>query len=428
MNKNTKNFFNDDIDIASATKNVLQKNEGNKGSNNDKLSLKITNQKLHVAVDGRGLTYPSNLYRGIGHYTLNLLKAIIAKHLDEVQLTLYFDDAIKLEEIRKVINIDKSIEFKHYPLTSSLTEDVFFVPDSMGIFDGYDSPFNLKVGIPISILVHDFTPVNYRPYFDEWPLDFKQNYLGRMQEIRHNRPQILTNSEFTKKDCIKHLGVPEQSITAIMAGLNDANAIQNHTEEETESVLKKFKIQSPFFLSVGGCDKHKNTELSILSTINLQTAFLNERKNITPQLVIIGDLKDPFKIAYKRMLESKGFLNFIFTGYVTQKELGCMYSKATALLYPSLWEGFGFPVLEAMANKCPVITSKRTSLPEVGGDSVYYVNDLNQEEITKAMKELIENDNLRNELKEKGFERSKLFSWDKTAQRAISAWKELARK
>lgn len=133
-----------------------------------------------------------------------------------------------------------------------------------------------------------------------------------------------------------------------------------------------------------------------------------------------------FKEIFKKVQESKLEKDVIFTGFVNEEDLPALYSGALFSVFPSLYEGFGLPVLEAMGCGTPVITSKVSSLPEVVGDAAILVDPMNIEELAWRMEMLCESSDLREELGKKGLERSKLFSWEKTAQKTLEVYKELA--
>lgn len=382
--------------------------------------------QMHIAVDARCFSYGSTVMRGIGHYAKNLLKAILTYYKD-IKLTLYFDAGFEYSQLMKFFD-SENVEYRYYNRNSKIEGDIFLILDPMSIIWGYDSALKIKVNIPLSVIMYDFTPINFKAYMDNWSEYDRNEYLGRMSDLKMLQPQILAISEYTKQDTIKQLGIPSEKIKVIMAGLNEAKSFQNYTDEEVENVLKKFNIKKPYFINVGGCDPHKNTEFSIASIIKLLLDYRRNNENIIPYFVLVGGLTDPYKRAYKNALASKGYDNFIFTDYVTQRELGCLYKEATALLYPSFFEGFGFPVLEAMANGTPVITSNTTSLPEVGGNAVIYINPTNQDEMVRAMDSIIKDKALQDKLKEEGIKQAMKFSWQKTAKKAVEAWQELIEK
>ena len=141
------------------------------------------------------------------------------------------------------------------------------------------------------------------------------------------------------------------------------------------------------------------------------------------ELIIVGSDHSVFKNQdLKKVIQSNKHTHF--TGYLSDDELAQLYKNAMLFIYPSLYEGFGIPPLEAMAFGCPTIVSNITSLPEVCGDAAYYVDPYDINDIAKGMKEVLENDNLRSNLINKGYDRVKLFSWEKSAMKIIEVIKK----
>lgn len=151
------------------------------------------------------------------------------------------------------------------------------------------------------------------------------------------------------------------------------------------------------------------------------------RKDGNSQLVIVGSKEFAHGRFFNSMVES-GLLEseVVLPGYVDQKDLNVLYSSAEAFLFPSLYEGFGIPVLEAMACGTPVLTSHSSSLPEVAGEAAYYVNPSEEDAITEGMKALADDPGLRQELIKKGFERIKRFSWRQTALQTLEVYASLS--
>ena len=142
-------------------------------------------------------------------------------------------------------------------------------------------------------------------------------------------------------------------------------------------------------------------------------------------LLLAGAIKDEGKklVEFSKTLNSTE--NIIFTGFIEDELLPTLYNGAEAFVYPSLYEGFGLPPLEAMRCKTPVITSNITSIPEVTGDSCLLVNPLNKNELEEALITLLNDDDLKSKLSEKGYERSLKFSWKNTAIKTLEAYKKI---
>ena len=377
-----------------------------------------------IAVDGRSLLLKVITSRGIGHYVTNFLKTL-AKTYSDLQITLYFEKGSDITSVKEKF-CENNFIFDFYELNKKISGELFLIPDPMTIYMGFDSPFRfVSNDIPVSIIFYDFNPIIYKEYFDKWDKNEQGFYLERLEQIKEIQPQILAISEYTKSDVIKYLDYKDEKVTPILAGLNESHKLQEHSKEEIENTLRKYHIEPPFFLTVGSCETHKNFEFSVSSILSLQGEYYLKFNSNVPKLVVVGDIKDPYKMSCKELLDQKGIKDIIFTDYVSQKELGCLYSAATALLFPSSAEGFGFPVLEAMANKCAVITCPKTSIPEIAGPCALYVEPNDEKSMVSIMQKLLDDDNYRKNIIEKGFRRSELFSWEKSVRKAMSGWEKL---
>jgi glycosyltransferase involved in cell wall biosynthesis len=213
---------------------------------------------------------------------------------------------------------------------------------------------------------------------------------------------IVSISEATKKDAIRLFGIGDQNIKVIYPG------IRNISEQREDPV----DIHKPFFLFIGVIKERKNV-------YNIVKAFIDAKKksNLKQKLVIAGKGSGNYFNKIMDLVERSGIKDeIIFLDYITDNQLVYLYKNADCLVFPSLIEGFGMPILEAMSCGLPVITSNSSSLAEVGGDAAILVDPNNIEDISSAMINSGQDEKLRLELRKKGQERIKLFSWKKTAE------------
>ncbi len=221
--------------------------------------------------------------------------------------------------------------------------------------------------------------------------------------------QIIVPSEFTKNDILKNFCSPKGKITVIPLGYATEKALPN-IPLDIDLVLNKYKIKKPFFFYLGRLEKKKN----IIGLIKAYQKLKKYNQEIEiPSLVLGGKPGYGYTEIKKEILASED-INEI--GYIDSEDLSVLYSSAIALVFPSFYEGFGLPLLEAMANNCPVLTSNAGSLPEVGGDAVLYFNPRDPEDIKNVMLKIIKNKGLRENLVEKGKKRVQSFSWQKCSQ------------
>lgn len=210
---------------------------------------------------------------------------------------------------------------------------------------------------------------------------------------------IISISEFTKKEAIRLFKIPEEKIKVVYLGF--------------ESICKYFppptpKLPEKYFLFVGVIKKRKNVHGVIEAFYKFK-----EKTTASHKLIVAGWGKGEYFERVKSLIKDD---NVILDTETRGERLSHLYKNAEALLYPSFIEGFGFPVLEAMSCGIPVITSNKSSLPEVAGDSALLIDPDNTDEIAEAMRKITENFSLRSEIINKGFEQIKKFSWQKTAK------------
>jgi len=270
---------------------------------------------------------------------------------------------------------------------------------------------------PLIVTVHDIAGMLFK------------NQIGRLSAFYWGRwlpfvvkqaDRIIADSRHTQKDLVEHLGIPEKKIRVIYpSGHEDfSNAIPAPQIEETK---KRLSIRDRYFLFVGTLEPRKNLN-RILDAFKV---FQNSNPEF--QFVLVGSKafahgKYAGTLAKEHALCSD---SVIAPGFLDHEELNALYCGAQGLLFPSLYEGFGMPILEAMASGCPVITSTTTSTPEVAGDAAILVDPYSVEAITQAMSNLAGNESLRIDLRRKGLEQIRKFSWKKAAREVIDVYKEL---
>ena len=236
-------------------------------------------------------------------------------------------------------------------------------------------------------------------YHDVIPLKYPQWSHPKVVEVHKRRLKIVEKeidmviavSESTKRDLLEVSSIPSEKITVIYEGVGKEFRVMD--EKAIDEFKKKKGLPDRFVLAISGVGNRRNLE-------RVKEASKGY------ELVILGET-------------IKG---------VSQEELPLLYNSASVLLYPSFYEGFGLPVLEAMACGTPVITSNVSSLPEVGGDGALYVDPDNTEEIKEKLKNVMEDKELQRELREKGLSRAKQFSWEKCARETYEIYKQILKK
>ncbi|MBI2031218.1 MAG: glycosyltransferase family 4 protein [Candidatus Levybacteria bacterium] len=276
--------------------------------------------------------------------------------------------------------------------------DIFFTPTHY---------LPLFTSIPSAISILDLSYLHFPQLFKG--KDFIQlKYWGRYSIKKAKR--IFTISQASKDDIINLYKIPSEKIIVTYPGIK--SQISNLKSQNMEDLKKKYGINNPYILFVGTIQPRKNI-------VRLIEAFSKLKTDV--ELVIVGRkgwmweeiLVAPEKFDVEKRVK--------FLHEIPDDELPNFYKNAICFVLPSLYEGFGLPILEAMKYGCPVLTSNISSLPEAGGQAAIYFNPENVEEITKNLKKIIEDLDLRRELATKGYEQVKKFSWEKTARETLKA-------
>ena len=302
-----------------------------------------------------------------------------------------------------------------------------------------------QIGLPFDLYTHSprpdvfFTPTHYAPRFSpiptvvsvmdlsyiHYPDMFKASDLYQLRSwtaysVRRAR-KVLTISKSSKNDIIKTYGVPAERVIVTYLGIKSKikNQKSKMSENDKKLLNEKYGIGKEYILFVGTLQPRKNVARLIEA--------LSKIKKKDLALVIVGKrgwlyeeiLGAPKKFGVEDRVK--------FLDFVPDADLPALYQNAQVFVLPSLYEGFGLPVLEAMQYGCPVITSNVSSLPEAGGDAARYVDPANVEDIAGKIEELLGNEKLRNELIKKGYKQVKKFSWEKTASQTLEVLEEVGK-
>ena len=253
------------------------------------------------------------------------------------------------------------------------------------------------------ITIHDLACLN-----EKWVSSkFKLFYEILLPKIINNSLKVVTVSDFSKKEIVKHFKVPENKIEVVY------NAVSQEFIDLANSNYQN--NYGEYILAVSSLNPRKNFK-------SLIQAF-NKLKLKETKLLIVGEKNNIYaNPQFNNIIQ--GNPDTIFTGYVTDKELVGLYKNAKLFVFPSLYEGFGIPPLEAMACGCPTIVSDVASIPEVCSDASYYVDPEDVNSIADGIYEILKNESLQTELRNKGFERIKAFSWQNSAEKYIDIIKE----
>ena len=235
----------------------------------------------------------------------------------------------------------------------------------------------------------------------------------------HRASRVLTVSETSKRDILRYFRVPEQKIDVIYNAI-DERLGETPTEAEVAQVRERYQLNAPFVLYAGNIKPHKNLERLIEAFHLLRRGELEDVK-----LLIIGDEISKYPGLRRAVHRHKLHKHVRFFGFVPAKTLASLYRLASVFVFPSLYEGFGLPPLEAMAAGTPVITSNVSSLPEVVGDAALLIDPYEPEAIADAMRRVLTDPGLRQDLSVRGLARVRDFSWDRSVARVREIYDEV---
>ena len=264
------------------------------------------------------------------------------------------------------------------------------------------------------VTIHDLA-FKYFPEMFTWKERWKLNFLARLA-IRKS-DGIITISEASKRDILKfYPQLKAEKIKVIYHGF-DREVFSQKRDLAQESVLKnKLQIQGDYLLYVGAIQPRKNLAVLIEAFEKIKATAQYEKL----QLVLAGEKAWLWKSVWEKIEKSAYKKDIITPGRINFKELGHLMRGATIFVFPSLYEGFGIPLLEAMASRVPVICARNSSLPEVAGSAALFFEGDNSLELKKQIENILNNEELRRELIEKGEARIKEFSWQKCAQETLT--------
>jgi len=281
-----------------------------------------------------------------------------------------------------------------------------------------------KTGIKSVVTIHDLIHERHPEQYN--PIDVKI-YSKKFRYACSHADKVIAISEQTKKDIILFYKIPEEKIVVCYQSCNPAFALQV-SDDEKKRIREKYNLPSEFFLYVGSIIERKNL-------LNICKAVFLIRNELNIPLVVIGDggkykqqIKDYIKqnkLEQRVIFLSENPAAKSSGDFQSAKDFPAIYQSATAMIYPSFFEGFGIPVLEALWSKLPVITSNISCLPEAGGDAVYYVDPASADEIALGMKNISSDKTLASSMVEKGRRHAQKFTPQKSAESVMNVYKSI---
>ncbi|HYT67090.1 MAG TPA: glycosyltransferase family 1 protein [Vicinamibacterales bacterium] len=270
------------------------------------------------------------------------------------------------------------------------------------------------------VTIHDCIHLRFPQYL---PSKIGYAYArAQMWTATHKAARVMTVSEASKRDILRYFRVPESRIDVIYNAIDDRFWLEP-APEEIERVRERYRLTDPFVLYAGNIKPHKNLE-RLIESFNLLRQHSPELRDV--QLLIIGDEISKYATLRRAVHRYKLHKHVRFFGFVPDQTLAALYRLANVFVFPSLYEGFGLPPLEAMASGTPVITSNVSSLPEVVGDAALMIDPYEPAAIADAMHRVLTDPALHADLRARGFARAREFSWERSIKRVREIYDEVS--
>ncbi|NPV58094.1 MAG: glycosyltransferase family 4 protein [Actinobacteria bacterium] len=381
---------------------------------------------MRVLVDGTPFLIEKT---GIGHYTENLV-AHLRRVAPEVEISLFALSLRGGHRLKRVPTVEE-VEIKGYNLPANFlyytwwTRTSLFPAESLaGAFDVFHATNYQAPALRSAKLVTTVHDINF-VRFPEMQSKGIRRFIAAMPRLLERSSMVLADSRFTAEELRDEYELPEEKVRVVYPGLNPV-FLRVPDAGETETALRAYCLEPPYLAYIGNLHPRKN-----LVTLVEAFARLRER-GLEHRLAVIGGggLGKLNNAEYRKLSLRVRDLGLedavVFTGYVPDERLVSLLREAEMLVFPSIYEGFGLPPLEAMACGVPVITSRRSSLPEVVGDAALLLEDpLDAEEIAGCVERLLADGELRARLVGEGLKRAAAFTWEKAAREVAAVYSEV---
>jgi alpha-1,3-rhamnosyl/mannosyltransferase len=278
-----------------------------------------------------------------------------------------------------------------------------------------------RVGRPTVLTVHDLIPLLF-PRQSTWQARLLFRWALSLALRASHR--VIAVSESTARDLQQYFHTPSERVSVIPEAPDPT--FYPRPPAEVAAVRRKYGLPAPFVLYVGSNKPHKNLPRLIEAWSLLTPHVSHFTFHASRFTLVIAGVWDPRYPEPRLLAERLGLQNVRWLGPVPEADLPALYSAATLFVFPSLYEGFGLPVLEAMACGVPVICSNTSSLPEVAGDAALLVDPTDVRALAAAITDLLEDESRREEMRERGLQQAARFSWERTAAMTLEMYREVA--
>ncbi len=372
---------------------------------------------MRIGLDGIPLASPKT---GIGHYTFELAHALArVAPTDEFQLispvamtALTKDDADGLPSNLEVVEARRRLSWWAWGLPA------YGKKNKLSLFHGTNYQIPVWSGFPKIVTIHDLSLLLHGETHTSADVRRARQRLPLMAKAA---TMIITATESVKREICEHLRVDPGKVAVTPYAAR--NQFRPTSLEHAAEVKKRLGIDDEFLLFVGTIEPRKN-----LITLVKAFAELLQKTDLNPQLVIAGKEGWLTEGLFSYIAKSAAKERILFLGYVPEKDLAALYSSCKACVYPSLYEGFGLPPLEAMACGAPVITSNIPTIMETVGAAARLIAPHDVEGLAESLTALLKDENQRRQLSSMGLQRAKEFTWEGTARATLEVYDEAVRR
>lgn len=404
---------------------------------------------MRIGIDCRKILHPGfGEKAGVGHYTYYLVKNLL--RIDKKNsYVLFFDSLLYEPAAKELVGDNRNAELKFFPFHqykkylpfaySHLLTVSFIVREKLDVFHATANILPMQYKGKSVVTVHDLAIYKHPEWFPKKILSRQVSTKLLVPKSLKMAERIIAVSKSTKKDIKELFNIPDQKIKVIYEGVDikdwpESRKLVCGIEEITcrEELFKRYDISKKYILYIGTIEPRKNLEILVgaFGSLMFQNKKLAQERY---QLIIAGARGWKFKKVFdaiskvnkelQKKYQGGEFVKYL--GYVSHADKLALLQNSTCFAFPSLYEGFGLPVLEAMSFGAPVLTSRVSSLPEVVGDAGILINPNEARDIRTGLERILSDKDLRDELSSKAENRAKEFSWEKTARETLEVYESL---
>lgn len=387
---------------------------------------------MKIGIDARTILNPDKGEAiGVGHYTYQLIRHLLECD-GENEYVLFFDWRVREKDIKKFTK--PNVKIKFYPFSdykkylpgayNEILGTATLTRENLDLVHATSALSRIPVGYrgKVVVTIHDLAMYKMPEVFHKLKRTRDKTVMNMMVK---KADRIITVSDSTRNDLCSLFGCPKEKTKVIYSGFD--KRLFEESKMSRENVLKQYGIEDgmKYILFLGTLEPVKNITRLLEAFKIFKETCVKDQKKCEHKLVLAGK-NGWLSEEYKQQAEDLGISDdVIFTGYIVGDELVPLFKNADFFVMPSLYEGFGTTVLEALATGTPAIVSNVSSIPELAGEAAYLVNPLNTPEIAEAMIKMASDESLRKEYRERGKKQIEKFNWEKCARETLEVYKSL---